>query len=142
MLGHKFHSPKYTLPPMPANLRKHAEYAADFLQRSPGDISGTMQKFQLALADRQCRMSELSRRVQDATTILCVALYGARSEDEIVREAADVACQELTQQLTGARPSDRYFRQVTKLGEAIADGGFTSLADIQTQELLMSYDQA
>ncbi|MCA9101786.1 MAG: acyl-CoA/acyl-ACP dehydrogenase [Planctomycetales bacterium] len=139
LLRQKLHSPKYTLPPMPANLRRHAEYAADFLQRASGEISGTMQKFQLALADRQCRMSELSRRVQDATTILCTALYGARSESEIVREAADIACQEITQQLTGARRSDRYYKQVTALGAAIADGQFASLAGIEQQEILMPY---
>ena len=91
------------LPPMPETLRKHAEFAAQWLGRSRMEVSGTMRRHQLGLADRQCRMSELSQRVQDAITILCTALYAARSQEEIVRTAADVICQDLTRNLT-AKP--------------------------------------
>ena len=58
---------------------------ATFLQRSPRRSRGTMSKHQLGLADRQCRMSELSQRMQDAVTILCTSLYAARQSDEVVR---------------------------------------------------------
>ena len=44
------------------------------------EISATMRKHQLKLADRQCRMSELSLRCQDLITILCASLYGARQD--------------------------------------------------------------
>ena len=37
------------------------------------EISGTMSRFQLKLADRQCRMAELSQRCQDVITILTTA---------------------------------------------------------------------
>jgi hypothetical protein len=124
---------------MPATLRAHAEFAADFLQRSPLEISGTMRKFQLALADRQCRMAELSGRVQDAIVILCTSLYAARQTDALVQEAADVLCQDLTRRLTGKRPTDRYYRTVTKLGEKIADGGFTAIAGVAAGEIMMQY---
>ncbi len=70
--------PRPQLPSMPESLRRHADFAATFLQRSPREISGTMSKHQLGLADRQCRMSELSQRIQDAVTILCTSLYAAR----------------------------------------------------------------
>jgi hypothetical protein len=86
-------------------------------------------------------MSELSQRVQDTITILCTALYAARSEDEVIRAAADVLCQDLTRKLTGKRPSDRYFRAVNKLGETIADGGFKSIAGLHPDEILMPYSQ-
>ena len=56
----------------------HAEFAAGWLQRSPLVIDGVMRKHQLALADRQCRMSDLSQQIQDAVTILCTSLYAAR----------------------------------------------------------------
>lgn len=128
-----------TFPTMPENLQRHAEFAADHLHRSALEISRTMQKHQLALADRQCRMTELSQRVQDYVTILCTSLYAARVNDEVVREAADVECQYLTDKLTGRRASDRYYRQVTKLGETIADGGFASIAGLQPDEILMPY---
>ena len=98
-----------------------------------------MSKHQLGLADRQCRMSEISKRIQDATVMLCTALYAARQDDELVRTAADVACQELRRGLTGKRPSDSYFRTVTKLGEAIADGNYKAVAGIEPDEIMMPY---
>ena len=133
--------PKPTLPEMPSRLRQHAEFACDRLQRSGLRISSTMQKHQLALADRQCRMSELSHRVQSLNVILCASLYAARSGDEIIQDAADILCQDLTRELTGKRPTDRYFRQVTKLGEKVVDGGFDSITGEGADELeiLMKY---
>jgi alkylation response protein AidB-like acyl-CoA dehydrogenase len=128
------------LPSTPRELRRHAEFACEQLQRMALEISSTMSKFQLALADRQCRMAELSQRCQDLITMLCTSLYGARQEDEMVRDAADVLCQELTQKYTGRRPSNSYYRQVTELGAAIADGGFQSLAGIDAGEILMRYE--
>ncbi len=127
------------LPAMPQALKAHAEFAIDRLQRMPLEISGTMSKYQLALADRQCRMSELSSRVQDLITMLCTSLYGARQQDEILQQAADCQCQEFARKLTGKRPSDRYFKSFTKLGAAIADGGFHSIAGLHPDEILMPY---
>lgn len=141
MAGQKMKRPRYTLPPMTPTLKEHAEFAADFLQLSPGEISGTMFKHQLALADRQCRMSELSQRLQDAVTMLCTALYASRQNDEVVRDAADIACQELARKLTGRRPTDGYFRAVTRLGEKIVEGGFKSIAGVETHEILMPYKE-
>ena len=125
---------------MPKNLRAHAEMACDELQRTALKISGAMQKHQLALADRQCRMSNLSGELQDLVTILCTSLYAARQDDEVVREAADIVCQDLARGLQGRQPSDRYFRQVTKLGETISDGGFKSIAGLSPDEILMPYE--
>jgi alkylation response protein AidB-like acyl-CoA dehydrogenase len=133
--------PRPNLPNMPETLRKHAEYACSQLQGAPYEISyKTMSKHQLGLADRQCRMSELSSRLQDMVTILCTSLYAARQNDEVVRQAADVICQDLTRKLTGQRPSDRYFRTATKLGEAIVEGGFKSIAGLDAGEIMMPYD--
>lgn len=128
-----------TLPKMPDRLKKHAEFASHFLQRSSLEISATMRKHQLKLADRQCRMTELSHRVQTATVILCTSLYAARSNDELVKKAADCICQEMTRQLHGRRQSDRYLREVCDLGGAIADGGFKSIAGLHPDEILMPY---
>jgi alkylation response protein AidB-like acyl-CoA dehydrogenase len=129
------------LPPMPPALREHAEFAARWLVRSPLEISGTMRKFQLSLADRQCRMAEISRRVQNAILVLCTSLHAAAREDEVVRAAADTFCQEVRREVTGGRPTDRYFRTITKLGEQIADGGFKSIAGLPAGEILMPYEE-
>lgn len=139
-VGEKLRShPAPSLPSMPAALKAHAEYSADWLSRSALEISGTMRKHQLSLADRQCRMAELSRRVQDAIIILCTSLYAARQEDAVVREAGDVICQDLIRNLECRRPSDKYFRQATKLGEQIAEGAFKSIAGLEAGEILMPY---
>ena len=100
-----------------------------------------MSKHQLDLADRQCRMSELSSRAARRWSP-CSARRStrARQNDEVVRQAADIICQDLTRKLTGQRPSDRYFRTATKLGEAIADGGFKSIAGLEADEIMMPYD--
>jgi alkylation response protein AidB-like acyl-CoA dehydrogenase len=139
-LGEKFgRKPKPELPSMPAALREHAEFAVQKLQNSPLEINGTMRKHQLKLADRQCRMSELSARIQSLVIMLCASLYAARQDDEVLRSAADVLCQDLKRQLTGQRPSDRYFRAATKLGEQIVEGGFRSIAGMKVDEILMPY---
>jgi alkylation response protein AidB-like acyl-CoA dehydrogenase len=131
--------PRPSLPSMPSRLREHAEFAAAGLQNSPLEISGTMRKHQLKLADRQCRMSELSLRIQKLIVMLCTSLYAARQEDEVIRDAADVMCQDLTRELTGKRPSDHYFRHATTLGATIADGGFKSISGLHPDEILMPY---
>ena len=129
-----------SLPPMPARLKKHAEYAAEALSNSPLEISGTMRKHQLRLADRQCRMSELSLRVQKMVVILCTSLYAARSDDEVIQHAADCICTDLTNEIESRRASDRDLRNVVKLGEIISDGGFKSLAGITPPEIMMPYE--
>jgi hypothetical protein len=129
------------LPQMPKPLAEYAAFACDRLQRMALEISTTMSKFQLKLADRQCRMAELSQRCQDLITILVTSLYGARQEDTLVRDAADVMCRNLRHKLLGRRPSNHYFRQTTGLGASIAEGGFKSIAGLAPDEILMRYEQ-
>jgi hypothetical protein len=132
--------PRPALPAgMPPRLAEHAQFAAEALQRQRMEISGTMRKHQLRLADRQSRMSELSQRVQDLVVILTTSLWASARKDEVVQAAADILCQDLTRTLTGQRPSDGYFKAVTKLGEAIAGGGFEAIAGIEAEEILMPY---
>ena len=141
-LGEKFRGkPRVNLPSnMPSDLRSHAEFAAEQLQRRPLKISGTMQKHQLALADRQCRMSYLSSQIQSLVVMLCTSLYAARQDDEVIRASASVMCQELKRKVTGGHPTDREFRAATKLGSQIVDGGFKSIAGLNPDEIMMSYD--
>src|SRR4030095_10901316 len=83
------------LGPMPDNLRKHANAAIRGLQSLPREISAALRKHQLKLADRQCRMSELSARVQKLVVMLATSLYAAKQSDEVVQAAAGGVCQEL-----------------------------------------------
>lgn len=127
------------LPAMPESLRRNAVFAAGGLQRSPREISAAMRKYQLKLADRQCRMNELSQRVQNLLTMLCTSLYAAQQTDPVLQAAADILCQELAMKLTGARPSDGYFRAANQLGEQIAGGAFPGLQEIDAGDILMRY---
>jgi len=124
---------------LPPALAAHAEFAAAALDRGRLEISDTMFKHQLRLADRQCRIAELSQRLQDSVVILATALWASRQSSELVQAAADILCQDLTRRITGRRPSDAYFRAATKLGETVASGGFEAIAGIDAGEILMPY---
>jgi alkylation response protein AidB-like acyl-CoA dehydrogenase len=128
------------LGPLTDPLRDHAIFAIRGLQSLPLEISAAMRKHQLKLADRQCRMSQLSSRVQRLVVMLATSLYAAKQNDHIVRAAADVVCQDLTRELTGAPPSDRYFRAINTLGASIAEGKFASIAGLAPDEILMKYE--
>ena len=132
---------KASLPSMPARLRAHAEFATKALRKSRLEIDSLMTKFQLKLADRQCAMAELSGRIQDKIVILTTCLYAAKQSDELIHDIADIACQDLRMKLNGSRPTSKYFRAITKLGDRIADGGFKALAGVDAQEILMPYEQ-
>ena len=93
-----------TVPGIDKRLAVHVQTALDRFHTFPDEISATMVKHQLKLADRQCRMAELSQRIQDTVTILVTALWGGRQKDEVSVSAADIMCQDLTRRLNGARP--------------------------------------
>jgi hypothetical protein len=123
---------------MPGRLREHAEFACTELQKSALETSGTMRKHQLKLADRQCRMSELSLRIQSLIVVLSTSLY-ASEQSQLVQDAADAFCTSTISQYRGQRPSDREYRSITKLGEAIVEGGFHELANVPAHEVMMQY---
>jgi len=102
-------------------------------------ISGTMRKHQLALADRQCRMAALSENIQNLLTILCTSLYATRQEDPLIQQAADIFCRETRQQIEGRSPEDSFFRDVTALGQSVVENGFSPLAGLEAEAILMSY---
>jgi hypothetical protein len=128
---------------LPADARAAAQatpsFAAERLQRCRVEISGTMSKHQLALADRQCRMSELSQRVQDLVVMLATSLYGGAAGDEVVRAGGRRALPGPDPQADRPAPQRPLFPHRHPLGEAIADGGFRSIAGLHPDEILMPY---
>lgn len=121
-------------------LWPHAEWSALFLQDAALEVSATMRKHQLKLADRQCRMAELSKRIQTAVVILCTSLYAGSQSDERIRKAGELLCRRLTAELTGRRPSDGYLRAITELGAELADHDLPGTSDILERPILMPYD--
>ncbi len=124
----------------PANLAAHAQFAVSSLERSRLEISDLMTKHQLRLPDRQCKIAEISGRIQDMVVMLTSSLWAGRQSNEIVRAAADVLCQDFERKLTGKRPSNAHYRAITKLGEKVASGGFEAIAGIDAGEILMPYE--
>lgn len=126
------------IPAMDSRLKAHVEFALERYKDAPLDISAIMRKHQLKLADRQCRMAYESQRIQDAVTMLVTAL-AARGKSETHVAAADFVCHDLRRKLTGAPPSDHYFREANKLADRVIEGGFEELAGVPREEILMPY---
>lgn len=124
---------------MEPRLQVHVDYALTAFAKHRAEISAAMVKHQLKLADRQCRMAELSQRVQDTVTMLVTAIYAHQVRNETTTLAADVVCQDLRRKLTGERPSDAYFRLVAQLGDAILSGTFKELDGVPGGEILQKY---
>jgi alkylation response protein AidB-like acyl-CoA dehydrogenase len=129
---------KADVPAMDSRLKSHVDFALDGFRRAPMELSGILRKYQLKLADRQCRMAEISQRIQDVVTILITAL-AARGKSEAHIAAADFVCHDLRRKLTGKRPSDRYFREATKLADVVIAGGFEEIAGVERGEIMMRY---
>jgi hypothetical protein len=124
---------------LPANLRRYASFACDFLSEQGLEISATMRTHQLKLADRQCSMIDLSRRLQDAVVILVTSLYGAKQTDEVTRLACEVVCAQLYRNLQGQRSNQRDWRKITELGATLAENPWSELAGIEPNPIMMEY---
>ena len=121
-------------------LSAHAQFAADQLQKSRLTVDKLMFKYKLTLPDRQCAMAHLSQQIQDMIVMLVTALYASRQDDELVREAANTFCKDQKQKVLGKLPSADNFRATTKLGEKIANGGFSAITGLHELEILQQYD--
>jgi len=127
-------------PTATGKLGDHLAFALDFFKKAPTELSTVLRKHQLKLADRQCRMAEHSQRLQDGIMIIVTAMWGERQKSEVGKASADILCQELRRKLTGARTSDSYYRDASKLADMVLAGGFESLAGIHRDEILMKYE--
>jgi len=140
-LGQKFTgSDRQALADMDPRLAGHVQFALSTFQGFPSEISAVLRKHQLKLADRQCRMAELSQRVQDNIVLLVTALWGHRQKSETSRLAADVLCQDLQRKLTGQRPSDAYLRDCMTLADQVIAGRYDALANVPGEAILMRYE--
>jgi hypothetical protein len=140
-LGQKFTgSDRQALVDMDPRLARHVQFALSTFQGFPGEISAVLRKHQLKLADRQCRMAELSQRVQDNIVLLVTALWGHRQQSETSLLAADILCQDLQRKLTGQRPSDAYLRDCMTLADQVIAGSYEALAGVPREEILMRYE--
>jgi alkylation response protein AidB-like acyl-CoA dehydrogenase len=124
---------------MDSRLAEHLSFALHYMGRQPLEISSAMRKHQLKLADRQCRMAELSQRIQDLVVMIVTALSAQQSRNEATIAAADILCRDLRRRLTGERASDRYYRDVSRLADMVIAGDFKQIAGVDRGGILMKY---
>ena len=120
-----------------SNIIDHANYAIRGLQRSALEISGLMRKYQLGLADKQCRMSILSRRIQHLVTMMVTVCYTFAKADPLMAAIADVSCENLKNKITGNHPTDLQIRKSVSLGKTLANPQDGSVYD----SILMRYNE-
>src|SRR5262245_10412893 len=68
---------------MDGRLQGHVDFVLDQFGKQRLELSAAMVKHQLKLADRQCRMAELSLRVQDTVVMLVTAMWAHAQKKEI-----------------------------------------------------------
>jgi alkylation response protein AidB-like acyl-CoA dehydrogenase len=141
-LAQKFRSrDRQRVPELDSRLQGHLDFALAQFGKFPQEISGVMVKHQLKLVDRQCKMAELSQRVQDTVTMVVTLLHAGRRKNSAAIAAADLLCQDLRRKLTGERPSDRYFKEVNELADHIeSNNGADFFQDVSVEEILMKYE--
>jgi len=138
--GHAFMQERvHGMSGIPGTLGINARLAARILQRSSFEISAMMRTHQLKLADRQCRMTAISERIQSAVVVLCTSLYAARSDNPIIRKAAECFGECTLNVLQRKQDSDALFRKSTELGQAIVDTGFPGLETVDAEPIMMRY---
>lgn len=126
---------------MDPKLNTHLNFALEQMHQHPLELSEAMVKHQLKLPDRQCRIAEMSGRVQDTVIMIVTALWAHEKNDRVTTMAADILCQDLTRKLEGERPSDSYFRDCSKLADLIIEGEFKDLQGIEKADIIFSYEK-
>lgn len=140
--GKMLESPDHhTINNMSPMLQEHVDFALEMLNELPIELSQNMVKHQLKLADRQCRIADLSDRVQKTITMLVTAQWAHNQQDDVLIAAADILCQDLRRDLTGEHASDKYYRACSKLADAIIGGGYKDLQDVHQADILFSYSK-
>jgi len=140
----KFLEPRFSpelLASMSPALRDHVQFAVEQLHDAPFELTHAMVKHQLKLTDRQCRIADMSERIQWMIIMLVTALWAHQDGDAIKQGSADVLCQTLRYKLTGERPTDTYYRQLCKLADQIIEKGYPGMSGIIQQPILFPYQK-
>jgi len=92
--GKMFEGPdQHVIEGMNERLQGHVDFVMEMMSKLPMELSDNMVKHQLKLADRQCRIAELSQRVQNTVIMLVTCLYAHEQGNEVLIQSADILCQ-------------------------------------------------
>jgi hypothetical protein len=107
------------------------------------EIDGALRHHGAELVHRQAVAIDLAQRVMNAAAMLAITRSGLRMVDPLARQAAACMAGELGQRLAGRRPTPGYYRQISELGQAVAEDQFDLVRNaphdqpIMPQHLLM-----
>ena len=127
------------LPEMNPALKDHIDWAVKELQGSPFELSLNMVKHQLKLTDRQCRIADMSERIQWMIIMLVTAMWAHSEGDAVVQASADVLCHTIRFKLSGKRPTDEYYRLLCKVADLIIEKGYPGANAIEPDAVLFPY---
>ena len=118
------------------SLESHTDFAMRNLQRCSSEISSTMRKHQLKLADRQCTISLLSKKIQNLITMIATIGYAYNDLNNVTTlEVADVSCELLRNKITGRHPTDAQIKKISSTGKRISGAD----CDLDVSSIMMRY---
>lgn len=125
---------------MPKELRKHFDNASQGLRMASLEISSMLIKYQNNLQHKQCLIQDLSDRSQKMVAQVVTALWGAQQKDPVDQLAARMLCERIELELSGTRPDEQYFKNMSKLGKRILDGDYARATGIKPAAVMLRYD--
>ena len=118
---------------VPYDIGEDVAFAATELQSTGWELSSLMRKYQLKLADKQCRISLLSKKIQNLITIIVTSTYASAIDDDLTYRICKVSCDNLSNSINGSLPTDDQIRRSVRLGKELSN------RDVAFDSILMKY---
>lgn len=93
-----------------------------------------------AFLDEQCEAVELSRQIQQQTTVACLAAYASRQTDATTQAAAAALAKHVQREVDRRRPTADDFRREADLGRRIIEASWVELADVPVDRPVHPFD--
>lgn len=124
---------------VPIDLDDQTSFAARVLQGTAVEIDAALRHHGAELVHRQAVALDLAQRVMNAAAMLAITRYGTRLVDPLTRLAAACMANEVGQRLTGRRPTSGYYRQISQLGQAVAEDQFDLVRNAPHDQPIMPH---
>ena len=113
----------------PSDISDDVAFAATTIQGMGSELSSLMRRHQLKLADKQCRISLLSKKIQNLITMIVTSTYAFTVDDDLTFKICKVSCDNLSNSIKGSLPTDDQIRRSVRLGKELSnrDGAFDSI---------------
>ena len=123
---------------LPPSLQAYVSVAAKELQATGKELSALMRKYQLKLGDKQCRISMLSRKIQNLVTVIVTCTYASMFDNDVITKTAEVACDNLCNSISGNNQTDEQIKRSVALGQQITHCAIMN-QETDFDDILMKY---